>query len=61
MATKNTEMFTIDPYALDVEELEERLELAALFATKASGTNGELVVASKWDDSSCWADMHEGC
>jgi hypothetical protein len=61
MATKNTEMFTIDSDSLSVEELEERLEMAALFATKASSSGGEQVVASVYTDPSCWANMHEGC
>ena len=61
MATKNTGMFTINSYDLDVEELEERLELAALFATKASNISGEQTVASVYTDPSCWDHMHEGC
>jgi hypothetical protein len=52
MATKDLEMSTIDPRALDVEELEERLELAAMFATTPGNTNGEQVVAVDWGNCS---------
>ncbi len=61
MATKNREMFTIASYDLDVEELEERLELAALFASNTDGTSGGQTVASAYTDPSCWANTHEGC
>ncbi len=40
MTNKDTEMFNINSYDLDVEELEERLELAALFAMKPSAVCG---------------------
>ncbi|GHO97674.1 hypothetical protein KSF_077220 [Reticulibacter mediterranei] len=61
MATKKTEMYTIDLDSLDVEELEERLELAAMFANKPASIDGEQGVASAYDDPSCWAHWHDGC
>jgi len=61
MATKNTEVYTIDLCDLEVEELEERLELAALFANKPSNIDGEQTVANSYTDPSCWANMHAGC
>ncbi len=48
METKHTEMFTIDAYDLDVEELEERLELAALFASNASSAGDKQTVDIDW-------------
>jgi hypothetical protein len=61
MVTKEMNLSAIDLCDLDVEELEERLEMAALFATKANNIGGEQVVASVYTDPSCWANMHEGC
>jgi hypothetical protein len=52
MATKETKMFILDPQDLDVEELEARLELAALFATGSNGTSNEQVVAIDWGNCS---------
>ncbi len=54
METKNMDMFTIDAYDLDVEELEERLELTALFATKAS--SGQTTADNVYNHPDCWAD-----
>jgi len=52
MTPKDRAIFTSDPHDLDVEELEERLELASLFATNASGTTGEQAVAIDWGNCS---------
>jgi hypothetical protein len=48
MEAETMEMFAIDTCALDVEELEERLELASLFATKASGRICNVQVLIDW-------------
>jgi hypothetical protein len=48
MITKEAKSRAIDLCDLDVEELEERLELAALFATKPGSINGEQAVAMDW-------------
>ncbi len=54
----NTDMFTIDSDDLDVEELEERLELAARFVVKDSSTNEQVLVYFMHDhDTDLWADM----
>ncbi len=62
METNTMEIFTIDAHDLDVEELEERLELAALLATNASSASGEQgTAADLWHDPSCLTDWHKGC
>ncbi len=50
MTNKDTEMLNINTYDLDVEELEERMELAALFAMKPNGLCGADACATNTGD-----------